>query len=67
MRKEKKVWNWNSGDLPHKEFPKSLLKAKGMEDCGYPVDYFLKMFGQPTFELLLEQSNIYLLEVFAEI
>jgi hypothetical protein len=63
INQEEKAWNWNSGDLPAKEIPESHLKPRGMDGCRYPVDFFIKMFGQSTFELLLEQSNNYLLEV----
>ena len=33
-----------------------------MELCKYPVDYFMNVFGQDTFEMLLEETNIYRVE-----
>lgn len=57
-RQERKVWQWARGDLPPQEMPKNTVKPRGMEDCRYSVDYFMKMFGKKNFELLLEQTNI---------
>ena len=39
--------------------PMNVVKARGMEQCKYPVAYFMKMFGKETFEMLLEETNIY--------
>ena len=58
-RQERKTWSWTHGDLDYKEFPVNEVKPLGMEDCKYPVDYFMKIFGEQTFEMLLEQSNIH--------
>ncbi len=58
-RKERKVWNWVDGDLEPKEMPDNVVKPKGMEGCRFAVEYFMKMFGKETFNLLLEQTNIY--------
>lgn len=38
--------------------PENKVKPRGMEQCRFPVDYFLKMFGNETFQLLLEYTNI---------
>jgi hypothetical protein len=43
--------------------PHNSVKPKGMDQCRYPVDYFLEIFGQATFDLLLEQTNIHRLDV----
>jgi hypothetical protein len=52
------VWKWKRGDLPPQKMPTSKVIPRGMEDSRFAVDYFLKMFGQPNLELLLEQTNI---------
>jgi hypothetical protein len=62
-RQERKTWTWSSGDLPPKDMPHNSVKPKGMDQCRYPVDYFLEIFGQATFELLLEQTNIHRVDV----
>jgi hypothetical protein len=62
-RQERKIWTWSSGDLPPQDMPDNKVKSKGMEECSYPVDYFMKIFGRATFDLLLEQSNIHRLNV----
>jgi hypothetical protein len=62
-QQERKTWTWSSGDLTPKDMPDNSFKPKGMNECCYPVDYFLKIFSQATFDLLLEQTNIHLLEV----
>ena len=58
-RKERKVWNWADGDLEPKKMPDNIVKPKGMEGCRFAVEYFMKIFGQETFNLLLEQTNIH--------
>jgi Transposase IS4 len=58
-RQERKVWSWTAGDLEYKEMPENKVKSRGMEQCRYPVDYFMKMFGEKTFQMLLEQTNIH--------
>ncbi len=62
-RQERKIWTWSSGDLPPQDMPDNKVKSKGMEECSYPVDYFVKIFGRATIDLLLEQSNIHRLNV----
>jgi hypothetical protein len=59
VRVERKTWTWKNGDLELKDMPTNMVQARGMEQCKYPVDYFLKMFGKETFEMLLEETNIY--------
>lgn len=59
QRKEKKTWQWRRGDLDPKERPANKLKGKNMEDCKYPVDFFMKMFGTDNLKLLLEETNIF--------
>jgi hypothetical protein len=58
-RQEKKTWTWAAGDLPPQEMPDNFVRPKGMENCKFPVDYFMKVFGYDTFEMLLEQTNIH--------
>ncbi len=54
----KKEWKWTSGDLEPQVVPVNSVRPKGMEDCRYPVDYFLKLFGIDNIQLLTEQTNI---------
>jgi hypothetical protein len=56
----KKVWKWTSGDLEPRPqvVPVNSVRPKGMGDCRYPVDYFLKLFGADNMQLLTEQTNI---------
>jgi hypothetical protein len=61
-RKEKKIWSWKEGDLQPKEMPENTVKPK-MEGCNFPVEYFMKMFGSDSFQLLLEQTNIHRIQV----
>jgi hypothetical protein len=58
-RQERRTWSWKAGDLDYKEFPVNEVKPRGMEECKYPVEYFMKIFGQRTFEMLLEQTNFH--------
>ena len=58
-RQERKTWSWKHGDLDYKEMPVNEVKPLGMEQCKYPVEYFMKIFGEKTFEMLLEQTNIH--------
>jgi hypothetical protein len=62
-RQERKEWKWEDGDLEPKDMPTNVIKPKGMEDCKYAVEYFMKMFGKDTFNLLLEETNIHRLDV----
>jgi hypothetical protein len=62
QRKEKKIWSWKEGDLEPKEMPENTVKPK-MEGCNFPVEYFMKMFGKESFQLLLEQTNIQRVQV----
>jgi hypothetical protein len=57
-KEAKKIWIWTDGDLEEKQFPESTVKSKGMEECHYPVDFFLELLGSKNLELLVEQSNI---------
>ena len=58
-RQERRTWSWKAGDLDFKEIPVNEVKPRGMEECKYPVEYFMKIFGQRTFEMLLEQTNFH--------
>jgi len=58
-RQERRTWSWKAGDLDFKEVPVNEVKPRGMEECKYPVEYFMKIFGQRTFEMLLEQTNFH--------
>jgi hypothetical protein len=58
-RQERKTWTRSSGDLPPKDMPHNSVRPKGLDQCRYPVDYFLEIFGQVTFDLLREQTNIH--------
>lgn len=55
---EKKVWKWRRADLEPQEMPKNVVKGRNMEQCRFPVDYFIKMFGWDNFELLCAETNI---------
>jgi hypothetical protein len=57
-KEAKKIWIWTDRDLEQQEFPDSNIKPKGMEDCRFPVDFFLELLGSKNLELLVEQSNI---------
>ena len=57
-RQERKIWNWAKGDLDPKEMPTNNIRRKNLEDCSFPVDIFLKMFGFDNLRLLTEQTNI---------
>ncbi len=56
-RKEKKIWLWKEGDLQPREMPEHTVKPK-MEGCNFPVEFFMKIFGKDSFQLLLDQTNI---------
>jgi hypothetical protein len=58
-KNEKKLWTWVKEDLPPQEMPENSVKPVGFAQCRFPVDFFMKMFGEDNWQLLVEQSNIY--------
>jgi hypothetical protein len=43
--------------------PTNKVKASGVQDCRYSVDYFLKLFSESNLKLLYEQTNIQRIQV----
>ncbi len=62
-QQERKTWTRSSGDPPPKDMLHSSVRPKGLDQCRYPLDYFLEIFSQATFDLLLEQTNIHRVNV----
>ncbi|MFN9952185.1 MAG: hypothetical protein ACK55I_03730 [bacterium] len=45
-----------------REMPENTVKPK-MEGYNFPVEFFMKMFGKDSFQLLLDQTNILRVQV----
>ena len=59
-KQERKIWTWAKGDLAPQEMPPTNIniRPKNLEDCRFPVDIFLKLFGTDNLHLLREQTNV---------
>lgn len=50
---------FKEGDLPPQIMPENAPKPKGMDECRFEVDFFVKLFGSNNINLLTEQSNLF--------